>query len=58
MEIMSERDQTLGAKYQQLVPYLGQEHIIQKGAITKQMNTSELEAFEVSNQTPYKLDIY
>ena len=54
---MSERDQKLDAKYQELVPYLGQEHIIQKGAITKEMNTFELEAFEVSNQTPSKLDI-
>ena len=58
MEIMSERDQKLDDKYQELVPYLGQEHIIQKGAITKEMNMSELEAFEVSNQMPSKLDIY
>ena len=55
---MSQRDQKLDAKYQELVPYLGQEHIIQKGAITKEMNTFELEAFEVSNQMPSKLDIY
>ena len=36
---MSERDQKLDVKYQELVPYLFQEHIIQKGAITKEMNT-------------------
>ena len=58
MEIMLERDQKLDAKYQELVPYLGQEHITQKGAIIKEMNTFELEVFEVSNQTLSKLDIY
>ena len=58
MEIMSENNQNLDAKYQDLVPYLGQEHIIQKGAITKEMNTFELEPFEVSKQSPSKLDIY
>ena len=55
---MSERDQKLDAKYQELVPYLGQKHIIKKGTITKEMNMLELEAFEVSNQMPSKLDIY
>ena len=54
---MSEKDQKLDAQYQELVPYLGQEHIIQKGIMSKEMNTFELEAFEVSNQMPSKLDI-
>ena len=31
MEIMSANDQKLDGQYQDLVPYLGQEHIIQKG---------------------------
>ena len=55
---MSENNQNLDAKYQDLVPYLGQEHIIQKGAITKEMSTFELEPFKVSKQSPSKLDIY
>ena len=54
---MSERNQKLDAKYQESVPYLDQEHIIQKGAITKEMHQFELEAFEVSNQLPSKLVI-
>ena len=49
---MLENSQNLDAKYQDLVPYLGQEHIIQKGAITKEMSTFELEPFEVSSRLP------
>ena len=41
MEIMSEKDQKLDAQYQELVPYLGQEHIIQKSVMSKEMNTFE-----------------
>ena len=46
---MLKKNQKLDAHYQELVPYLGQEHIIQKGVMSKEMNTFELEAFEVSN---------
>ena len=57
MEIMSEKDQKLDDQYQDLVPHLGQECIIQKGTMSKEMDTFELEGFEVSNQMPAKLDI-
>ena len=44
-------DATIDKQYQCLVPFLGQEHVVSRLAITKEMVTFDLENFEVSERT-------